>query len=232
MSGPAVVGAFGRPEGEFCVQWLRGILSRLRRAQEEHSEAPPAYVVFGLGNPGLKYDGTRHNIGFRILECVAERQGSVWRLDAGLEARVADVELGGRPGLLVEPQTFMNQSGRSVVEALSRWGDLQPPTDLLVVYDDMDLPTGRIRLRPSGGGGGHRGIGHILEELESKEIPRLRFGIGHPGSGGSVLDWVLTTFSDEEESILAEAVGRAADALEAAATDGVSAAMGQFNSSS
>ena len=141
----------------------------------------------------------------------------------------SSIEIGCESVLLVQPQTFMNRSGETVEVALERWPGLTPEADLLVVYDDMDLPTGRIRLRPSGGGGGHRGIGDILERLETKAVARLRFGVGHPGSAARVLDWVLQPFAEEERDVLPGALEWAADAVEAAMADGVTSAMGRFN---
>jgi PTH1 family peptidyl-tRNA hydrolase len=127
----------------------------------------------------------------------------------------------------------MNRSGTALVAALERWPELDPSTDLLIVYDDLDLPTGRLRLRPSGGGGGHRGIGDILLELDTKQIPRLRFGVGHPGSADAVIGWVLERFgSEEESSVLPDALARAADAIEMTIREGVTPAMGQFNQDS
>ena len=120
--------------------------------------------------------------------------------------------------------------GVALLSALERWPGLDPTTDILIVYDDIDLAIGRIRLRPSGGGGGHRGIGDILIELDTKEIPRLRFGVGHPGTSSAVIDWVLEVFSPEEEStILPDALNRAADAIGITIREGVTRAMGQFN---
>ena len=208
---------------------LRQLWQRLRGPRFE-ADRVPRFVVFGLGNPGPKYAPTRHNIGFRIVEVLAARHAGQWRAETRLEARAASVEIAGEPCLLLQPQTFMNRSGSTVAATLARWPELDPSTRLLVVYDDLDLPTGRIRLRPSGGAGGHRGIGNILEALDSKQVPRLRFGVGHPGSASPVIDWVLEPFSPEEEAeILPEAIERAADAVERAIRDGVTVAMGQFN---
>jgi PTH1 family peptidyl-tRNA hydrolase len=194
----------------------------------------PSKLVVGLGNPGHPYVWTRHNAGFRVLETLAERHGGHWHKDARLQARVCSIELSGagvhRNVLLIEPQTFMNRSGESVEAALETWPQLSAESDLLVVYDDLDLPTGRLRLRPSGGGGGHRGMGDILECLGTRAVPRLRFGIGHPGSADRVLDWVLQPFSAaEERDVLPDALARAADAVEAAAVEGITAVMGRFN---
>ena len=214
-----------------CVGLIRSVWARIRRARNEPSAAVPVRLIVGLGNPGNAYAGTRHNIGFRILHRLAERMGGSWHDDDTLEARLSFVELSGQTCALLEPQTFMNKSGRSVARAVGRWPDLDPVDDLLIVYDDMDLAPGRIRLRPSGGAGGHRGIGHILEKLDTKQVPRLRFGVGHPEAGGAVLDWVLADFSAEDEALIQGSIERAVDAIEGCVRDGVAVAMGQFNSS-
>jgi len=215
------------------MQRVRQLWGRFFGARPE-SVRPPTRIIVGLGNPGSKFAATRHNVGFRIVEMLAERHRDGdhgnWRNDRALGAKISFVEIEGERCVLVEPQTFMNRSGTALFAVLARWPEIDPKTDLLIVYDDLDLPTGRIRLRPSGGGGGHRGIGDILVELDTKEIPRLRFGVGHPGSAGEVIDWVLEPFSAEEESkILPDAVARAADAVEMTIREGVTPAMGQFN---
>ncbi|MEM9176206.1 MAG: aminoacyl-tRNA hydrolase [Myxococcota bacterium] len=190
-------------------------------------------MIVGLGNPGDHYVRTRHNAGFLVLERLAARHGAIFSADAALEARTAPLSLGGTPALLVAPQTFMNRSGRSVEAALERWPALDPEQDLVVVYDDLDLPTGRIRLRPAGGAGGHRGMRDIQAVLETRAIPRLRFGVGHPGERGqAVVDYVLAPFSEAEEDALAEALERSADAIEAIAEQGFATAMGRFNAKS
>lgn len=211
------------------MQRVRQLWDRLRGGDQESARRPTRLVV-GLGNPGPKYEATRHNVGFRVVETLANRFGGEWRADRSLDARVARVDIEGEHCVLFQPQTFMNRSGAALLSALEHWPELDPKTDLLVVYDDMDLPTGRIRLRPNGGGGGHRGIGDILAALGTKEIPRLRFGVGHPGSSSEVIDWVLDCFSPMEEStVLPDALGRAADAIEMAIREGITPAMGQFN---
>jgi PTH1 family peptidyl-tRNA hydrolase len=214
------------------MQRVRQLWVRFFGARQE-SVPPPTRLIVGLGNPGSKYEATRHNVGFRIVEKLADRHAGVWHDDPVLDARISTVEIEAEVCLLVEPQTFMNRSGAALLAVLERWPELEPKTDLLIVYDDLDLPTGRIRLRPSGGGGGHRGIADILVELDTKEIPRLRFGVGHPGSAGKVIDWVLAPFAVEEEAtVLPAALERAADAVEWTIRDGVTSAMGQFNSNS
>ena len=194
------------------------------------SDPSPTRLIVGLGNPGEQYAPTRHNAGFRVLEAWASRRGAHWRQDPGLDARVASLEAEGEPILLVQPQTFMNRSGETALRALERWPELSPARDLIIVYDDLDLPVGRIRLRPSGGSGGHRGLGDILDRLETRQLPRLRFGIGHPGQAAGVLDWVLQPFADaDEREVLPSAFARAVDAIEAVLQEGLTPAMGQFN---
>ena len=212
------------------IRWIRDRWTRRSGARAEGQE-PPERLIVGLGNPGEKYESTRHNIGFRVVERLAARAAGQWSSDLALDARVAAVELSGQACLLIEPQTFMNRSGKSVAAACARWPELDPSADVLVIYDDLDLPTGRIRLRPSGGAGGHRGMADILDQLDRKSICRLRFGVGHPGASGAVIDWVLAPFPSEEEALLEEAVDRAADAVEVALRDGFTTAMGQFNKS-
>lgn len=211
------------------MQRVRQLWERIVGTRPD-SVRPPARLIVGLGNPGSKYAATRHNVGFRIVEMLAARHQGEWRRDPALDSKISLVEIGAEVCLLVQPQTFMNRSGAALIAALERWPELDPEKDLLIVYDDLDLPTGRIRLRPRGGGGGHRGIGDILRELDTKAIPRLRFGVGHPGSASEVLDWVLQPFGAEEESaVLPAALARAADAVEMTVREGVVPAMGQFN---
>ena len=141
------------------------------------------------------------------------------------------VELGDETVALMAPQTFMNRSGESVDAALARWPELDPARHVLIVYDDLDLPAGKIRLRPSGGAGGHNGIGSILERLDSKAVARLRFGVGRPDAGIPVIDWVLSAFAEDVEAeILPDSVDRAVRAIEAVVAGGITTAMGQFNS--
>lgn len=223
---------------------LRQALARLfgRAASAEQGGEPPASeaplptperIVVGLGNPGPKYAETRHNVGFRVVERLAERAEGAWRSAPALDARVAPVTIAGRACLLVQPQTFVNRSGRTVEAILDRWPELDPAHDLVVVYDDLDLPVARLRLRPSGGHGGHNGLRDILAVLDRRDVPRLRFGVGHPGArGDAVVDWVLTPFAADEQATLEAGIERAADAIEATIADGIEAAMGRFNAAS
>jgi PTH1 family peptidyl-tRNA hydrolase len=206
--------------------------SARRDVADQNSEACPGRLIVGLGNPGEQYKASRHNIGFRVVELLADRFAGQWRLDSALDARICRIEIGAETCLLVQPQSFMNRSGTAIRAVLARWPECCASTDLLIVYDDLDLPLGRIRLRPRGGPGGHRGIGDIIRALETNDLPRLRIGVGHPGSAADVTDWVLASFSATEESeVLPGLLAKAADAIEATIRDGLTPAMGYFNTS-
>lgn len=169
-------------------------------------------------------------MGFRVVECLAARHGAAFEPAPAIDGRLARVVLGGLDCALLEPSTFMNRSGESAAAALARWPALVPERDLLVVYDDLDLPLGRLRLRSGGSAGGHRGMADIARALATTGIPRLRFGIGHPGSAAAVVDWVLEPFSPEDErERLPAAIERAADAVTCALIEGLPVAMDRFN---
>ena len=185
-------------------------------------------LIVGLGNPGRRYAATRHNVGFRIVEALAERHRIALnedrfegRFGAG---RIRDAEIA-----ILEPQTWMNASGESVAQTLSGLGIDDPARDLLVVYDDVDLPLGRIRIRASGSDGGHQGMRDIVARLGRQDFARLRFGVGRSERGAGTTEHVLERFSPEEEHLLAERVLAAAAAIEALLLEGVVAAMNRFN---
>jgi PTH1 family peptidyl-tRNA hydrolase len=183
-------------------------------------------LVVGLGNPGAQYAKTRHNVGFQVVERLASRLGAEFARHPGraLVARgvVADVAV-----MLAKPQTFMNLSGFSVA-ALIHWYHLNAYKDLLVVYDDLDLLPGMIRLRPRGGAGGHKGVRSVIDQLGTQDFCRLRIGIGKP-EFGDAHRYVLQEFTAEEWNLLDVALERAADAVECFAEDGIVAAMNRFN---
>ena len=185
-------------------------------------------LVVGLGNPGREYRGTRHNVGFRVVECLAERLGAS-RARHRFHALVAEARWGDTKLLLVEPQTFMNQSGRCVRDVVGFYQ--LPLEDVLVVCDDLNLPTGRLRMRASGSHGGHNGLRDIIGRLETTDFPRLRLGIGSPRPGAAV-DHVLSRFDKTEEPLIDDAVLRGADAVLVWAGSGVEACMNRFNSPS
>ena len=189
------------------------------------------FLIVGLGNPGIKYAFTRHNAGFLVIDELASRSKARLREVRG-QSCIARTFVAGREVILAKPLTFMNRSGIAVA-ALLRLFSLGRE-NLLVVYDDLDLPSGRIRLRASGGSGGHKGMASIIALLQSEEIARLRLGIGRPDSSeesisGSEIDYVLSPFSPAEEKIVLEAVLKAADAVEVFLTRGLEEAMNRYN---
>ncbi len=185
-------------------------------------------LIVGLGNPGRRYAGTRHNIGFRVVEQLARRAGIALG-ERRFDARFGSGLVAGEPAALLLPETFMNASGRSVEEALAALPALEPDRDLLVVLDDADLPLGRLRLRARGSSGGHNGLEDVLV-CTAAAVPRLRFGIGRPAASATdTVDYVLARFDAEEEPVVAAAVERACDAVECFATEGITGAMNRFN---
>ena len=200
---------------------LPGLL-RGRRAPPE----PPALIVVGLGNPGPEYARTRHNVGFRCVDLLAAGCG-VKLSRRHRSAAVGEGDIEGRRVVLAKPRTFVNRSGEAVSYLLTRYA--APPRSLLVVYDEMELPLGRVRLRPSGGAGGHNGLKSVLGAVGSGEIPRLRVGIGRPPPGVDPVDYVLGEPSGEEESALSASVELSVEVVRAVLTDGIDAAMNRYN---
>lgn len=183
-------------------------------------------LVVGLGNPGPEYARTRHNVGFWVVDRVAERRG-LPLAERAYRSAVARGSVAGEPYVLIEPQTFMNRSGAAVRSAADDLG--VAPDRILVAYDDLDLPVGKLRLRSAGGAGGHRGVASITEALGTKEFPRLRVGIGRPERGGDVVEWVLEPPSASESEALASAVETAAEAVECWLAEGLPSAMNRYN---
>ena len=186
-------------------------------------------LVVGLGNPGPEYAATRHNAGLRVVERLAERHAIALAAERRLAARLGRGVVRGVRVALLAPLTFMNASGRSVAAALEALDPLDPAQDLLVVYDDLDLPFGRLRIRASGGAGGHRGLADVQQRLGRSDFARLRFGIGRPPVGLDPIDYVLAPFDAAEAAALPERLAAAADAVEVVLAEGVGRAMNQFN---
>ncbi|MEX2426005.1 MAG: aminoacyl-tRNA hydrolase [Thermomicrobiaceae bacterium] len=183
------------------------------------------YLVAGLGNPGERYRGTRHNIGFMVANKLVERLGC----DSGqakFSGLVNDCRLTEVRVTILRPQTFMNRSGSSVVQALN-WFKLDLE-NLLVIYDDLDLPFGEVRIRRKGSAAGHNGLSSVMEICGTQEVARLRVGIGRPSRGDTV-SYVLSRFNKEEEAELGVVVDHAADAVLAWINGGIDETMGQFN---
>lgn len=167
--------------------------------------------IVGLGNPGFKYRKTRHNIGFMVVDHIAKENG--WKLSkSGFESHYTEEHWNGEKVILLKPQTYMNLSGNAVKKVVDYY-DIDPQ-DIVVIYDDLDLPTGRIRLRQKGGHGGHNGIRNIIDQLGTKEFNRIRFGIGRPETDLPVVDYVLGKFSKAERPDVEEAIERSGYACE------------------
>lgn len=168
-------------------------------------------LVAGLGNPGAEYLRNRHNAGFWFADALASGAGARFRREGRLHADACRVEIGGEPVRVVKPDTFMNESGSALAAALGYWK--VAPEELLVVHDDMDLPTGTARLKFDGGHGGHNGLRDILAQLGHGRFHRLRIGIDHPADRSRVLGWVLGNPSAADEDAMLDAIARALDEL-------------------
>jgi len=182
-------------------------------------------LVAGLGNPGREYERTRHNVGWLVLDELARRHGGSWR--SKFSGSLAEVRLGDARLALLKPETYMNESGRSV-GAAARFFKVEPE-QLLVVHDDVDLEPGRLQARAGGGLAGHNGLRSLAQQLGSQDFLRRRIGVGRPGRGDqrSVSDWVLSPFAPEED--VEALVVRAADAVEAVAAEGLDRTQARFN---
>src|SRR6184192_4104443 len=182
-------------------------------------------LVAGLGNPGREYERTRHNAGWMVLDEVARRHGGSWR--SKFSGSLSEVRLGDLRLALLKPETYMNESGRSVAAA-ARFFKVEPES-LLVVHDDVDLEAGRLQVRAGGGLAGHNGLRSLAQALGTQDFLRLRIGVGRPGRGDprSVADYVLSSFEPEDD--VEALVSRTADAVETIAREGLEAAQQRFN---
>jgi len=190
----------------------------------------PVRLIVGLGNPGREYADSRHNIGFQCLTLFARRHG-IPIIERRLRSRIGRGEVGGQSVILAKPHTYMNRSGEAV-RALLRHFQLSAP-DLLVIYDDLDLPVGKIRLRPRGSAGGHNGVKSIIACLGTEDFPRLRVGIA-PEAGDQdgyirTPGFVLSSFSPQERALITEVRQRVADAVYCVLAEGLEAAMNRYN---
>lgn len=188
--------------------------------------AQEIYLIIGLGNPGREYKDTRHNIGFMLIDHLAERIGA-----RGMKVQSKAIVTSGlheeRKLILAKPQTYMNLSGHSV-QGLLHFYKI-PHTHLLVAHDDLDIPYGTIRIRPTGGPGGQRGMANTIELLGTKDFPRLRLGIGRPPGRMEAKDYVLQNFSKDELKLMPDLLSRASDAALEFVMNGLNAAMNKYN---
>jgi len=200
--------------------------SELAPESESEQEMGPSTLIVGLGNPGLEYSATRHNMGFLCLDRLAAKHRLRFTGKRGKSA-LARGTISGRDVALAKPQTYMNLSGESVRDLLRIYK--MPTSALLVVYDDVDLPTGTVRIRERGGPGTHNGMRSIVDEIGTTDFPRLRIGVGMPTNGQNLADYVLGLPPPEERTVLDEALDRGVEAIETVARRGIGAAMNQFN---
>ena len=192
-------------------------------------KASETWLIVGLGNPGKEYTRTRHNCGFRALDILAEKLNC--KVDKGkFQGLYGQCSYQGKKLLLLKPQTFMNLSGRSVLQ-LSAYFSI-PPQRIIVLFDDISLEPGRLRVRPNGSAGGHNGIKSIIQEVGSQEFPRVKIGVGaKPNPEYDLADWVLSSFSSQEEKALVPALEHAAEAALCILEKGTAEAANRFNGS-
>ncbi|MEP3479812.1 MAG: aminoacyl-tRNA hydrolase [Fuerstiella sp.] len=185
-------------------------------------------LVFGLGNPGTQYSGTRHNVGFDVVRCLADRY-QVTSHKTKFQAEYSEVMIGSEKTLLISPLTFMNRSGESVVQFVKFFKP--DSTEIVVISDDLNLEPGRIRWKPSGSAGGQNGLKDIIQRLGNQDFPRLRVGIGRPRGRGDVTSWVLGRFLPDELEDVKASIDRAADSIEAWCDKPFEQVMSKFNCS-
>ena len=188
---------------------------------------PVSWLIVGLGNPGDKYDGTRHNAGFLAVDALADKgQFRISRVK--FKALTAQGSVGGQGALVMKPTTYMNLSGEAVGEA-ARFYHI-PPANVLVISDDVDLPLGKLRLRTGGSAGGHNGLKSIIQHLGTDQFPRIKIGVGgKPHPDYDMADWVLGRLQGEDRKVLDEAAERAAEAAACLLKDGPQKALNRFN---
>ncbi len=183
-------------------------------------------LLVGLGNPGSRYVGTRHNLGFQAVDRIAQEVGAQWKRNTTSNL-VAEASFQGKAILLAKPLAYMNLSGGAVAELISARG--VPAAEMLVFIDDVALPLGTLRIRERGGDGGHLGLASILEALGDEEVPRMRLGIGPDEHQADLAEFVLETFTPKERVIVDELLDRALDATRSVLRDGIAKAMSLYN---
>ncbi len=189
---------------------------------------PPEYLIVGLGNPGRQYELTRHNAGFLFADLLADKNNEkISKIQ--FKSVTASIDMGGHKCLLMKPQTFMNNSGEAVKQAAAFYKI--PPEKIIVVFDDISLPCGKLRIRRKGSAGGHNGIKSIIYHLNSDNFPRVKLGVGEkPHPEYDLADWVLSNFKKDEIPALREAAEKACDAVELIVKGDTDKAMSSFNS--
>jgi PTH1 family peptidyl-tRNA hydrolase len=186
------------------------------------------YIIAGLGNPGKKYEKTRHNAGFMALDLLAKKEGFAFK-KAKFQSLIADEVIGGKRCLIMKPQTMMNLSGEAIIEAANYYNI--PDENIIIIYDDVSLDVGKIRVRRKGSAGGHNGIKSIISCLGSENFPRVKIGVGKkPTAGYDMVKWVLGEISPDKQAEFYDKLIHAVGATEEIISDGVDKAMNDFNS--
>ena len=185
------------------------------------------YIIAGLGNPGKKYEGTRHNIGWQVVDELADKHG-IRIMESRFRGLVGKGAIGGEKVLLLKPLTYMNLSGESIAEAV-RFYKLDAATQLIVISDDISLDVGQLRMRKKGSAGGHNGLKNIIAHLGSEEFMRIKIGVGDKPAGGDLVDYVLGSFNRQEKETLAGTKKNAVLAIETIISDGIDKAMNLCN---
>jgi PTH1 family peptidyl-tRNA hydrolase len=188
----------------------------------------PVQLIVGLGNPGPKYEQTRHNVGFAFVDALARSLGASLRPEAKFHGDVGKTRLGGHELWLLKPMTYMNRSGQAVA-ALANFYKL-PPQSVLVVHDELDIPAGQLRLKQGGGHGGHNGLRDIIQQLGSREFLRLRIGIDHPGDSREVTNYVLGKAAPDDRRLMDAAIDDALHALPQIVAGEIQKAMNHLHS--
>ncbi len=185
------------------------------------------HIIVGLGNPGKDYTGTRHNIGFEVIDKLAETE-NISVIEKKHKAIIGKGYIGGQKVVLVKPQTYMNLSGESVREVVDYY-KVDETEELIVISDDISLEPGQLRIRKKGSAGGHNGLKNIIAHLGHDEFQRVKMGVGEKPKGYDLADYVLGHFSGDEKKIMEQATKEAADAIRMMMTEGADAAMNQYN---
>jgi PTH1 family peptidyl-tRNA hydrolase len=187
----------------------------------------PDWIIAFLGNPGSKYEASRHNAGWRACD-KCEDDWDIRRVQRlKFKSLVDTVKIADSKALLMKPQTFMNSSGEAVREAAAFYK--LPPEKVLIVFDDMAIPPGTLRVKRNGSHGGHNGIRSVIDHLHSSEFPRVKIGVGSPASDIDVIDWVLAVPNSSDRTLIADAIAKVPKALETIVSDGIDAAMNRYN---
>ena len=205
---------------------IKGILGWVKREPDKKEDDRVMYIIAGLGNPTREYEKTRHNVGFEVIDVLADMLGTTVE-EKKFKGCYGRGIIGGEKVLLLKPQTFMNLSGESI-RAASDFYKVDPE-HIIIIYDDISLDVGQLRIRKKGSAGGHNGIKNIIAHLGTQEFPRIKVGVGDKPKKMDLADYVLSRFSKEDRAAMEDAFKEAAKAVEVMITEGMDTAMNQFN---